>query len=92
MNVASIQKPVGSLEILVHLYRRDRATITNLIKEAKLNQRTTYSALSSLMSQELICQETSNGFPICKYYRLTEKGEDIAIHLDTIEKILTIEQ
>ncbi|MCK4266156.1 MAG: helix-turn-helix transcriptional regulator [Thermoplasmata archaeon] len=91
MNVGSIQKPVGSLEILVHLYRNDKATITNLINDARLCQRTTYSALTNLLDQRLISKETTNGFPICKYYKLTQKGHTVAMHLDTIERVLAIE-
>jgi DNA-binding HxlR family transcriptional regulator len=91
MKINTIEKPVGSLEILVHLHRYERATVTNLIKDAGLNQRTAYSALSKLKNQELICQEVSNGFPVCKYYRLTSRGKAVALHLDTIDKLLIAE-
>ncbi len=88
MNVNSIEKPVGSLGILVHLHRNERATVTNLIKTEGLNQRTTYSAISNLLERELICQEVDNGFPVCKYYLLTKRGKAIAGHLDTIDRLL----
>ena len=88
MNIKNLQKPVGSLEILVHLHRNDKATITQLINKAGLNQRTTYSALGKLLEQELICHEESNGFPVCKYYELTDKGKPVAKHLDTVDKLL----
>ncbi len=88
MNVGTIGKPVGSLDILVHLLRNEKATVTNLITDAGLNQRTTYSAISSLLEQNLICQEVDNGFPVCKYYKLTNRGKAIAVHLDTIDGLL----
>ena len=88
MNIKYLQKPVGSLEILVHLHRNKKATITQLITQAGMNQRTTYSALDKLLGQELICHELSSGFPICKYYELTDKGKPIAKHLNNVDKLL----
>ncbi len=88
MNINTIGKPVGSLEILVHLHRNDKTTVTNLIKEEGLNQRTTYSAISSLLEQELICLEVDKGFPVCKYYMLTKRGKAIAGHLDSVDRLI----
>ncbi|MBA3046089.1 MAG: hypothetical protein FP824_07735 [Euryarchaeota archaeon] len=88
MNIGNIQKPVGSLEILVHLHRNEKATITDLIGKAGLNQRTAYSALLKLQEQELITQDVGSGFPLCKYYGLTKKGQVIANHLDSVDKLL----
>jgi predicted transcriptional regulator len=90
-NIGAIGKPVGTLEILVHLYRAQKVTVTNLIKDAGLNQRTAYSALSNLLDKDLVCQEIGDGFPICKYYSLTRKGKTIAGHLDTVDKLLVEE-
>jgi len=72
--IGHLEKPVGTLQILVHLYNNKKATITSLIRNEQLNQRTTYSALSKLQKSGLIFQEESMGFPVCKYYFLTEKG------------------
>jgi DNA-binding transcriptional ArsR family regulator len=90
-NIRAIGKPVGTLDILVHLYHADKATITNLIKDTDLNQRTAYSALSSLLEQKLVCLETGNGFPLYKYYSLTKRGKAIAGHLDIVDKLLVEE-
>ena len=87
-NIKNLQKPVGSLEILVHLHRNKKATITQLITQAGMNQRTTYSALDKLLEQQLISIEMSAGFPVHKYYGLTEKGKPIARHLNTVDKLL----
>ena len=91
MNIKNLQKPVGSLEILVHLHRNKKATITQLITQAGLNQRTTYSALEKLLEQQLINHEVSDGFPSCKYYGLTDRGKPVAKHLDTVDKLLVME-
>ena len=88
MNIGNIQKPVGSLEILVHLHRNEKATISDLIAKAGLNQRTAYSALGKLRKQNLICYEVSDGFPVYKYYELTKKGKAIADHLAEVDKLL----
>ena len=86
--IGALEKPVGSLQILVHLHKNEKATITNLIKDAELNQRTTYSALDSLQAQGLVCQEKTNGFPISKYYKLTEKGNKVAEQLGVVALML----
>ena len=88
MSIKHIQKPVGSLEILVHLHRNKKATITELITQAGLNQRTTYSALDKLLEQQLIRNEVSGGFPLYKYYTLTDKGKPVAKHLNAVDKLL----
>lgn len=88
MKIGSIEKPVGSLGILVHLHRNEKATVTNLIKDAGLNQITTYSALTKLQKQGLIHQEVATGFPLSKYYKLTGKGKKIAEHLEEIDNML----
>ena len=72
----------------MHLHRNKKATITSLLTQAGLNQRTTYSALGKLLEQDLIFQETSDSFPVCKYYELTDKGKPVAKHLDTVDKLL----
>lgn len=89
--IGTLEKPIGTLKILVHLRENKKATITNLIQDVELNQRTTYSALENLQNQGLIFQEKTNGFPVCKYYKLTEKGDEVAYYLDTVACLLTQE-
>ncbi len=88
MNIRNIGKPRGTLEILVHLHRNEKTTITWLIRDVGLNQRTTYSAIENLQSQKLITQKVGNGFPVYKYYKLTKKGKGIAEHLDQVDNLL----
>ncbi len=83
-----VGKPRGSLEILVYLHRNEKATITNLITDGGLNQRTTYSAIEKLQSHKLVRQVTTKGFPINKYYKLTKKGKGVAEHLDLVDNLL----
>ena len=72
----------------MHLHRNKKATITELVSLAGLNQRTTYSALDRLLEQDLISHEMSGEFPIYKYYELTTRGKPIARHLNTVDKLL----
>ena len=83
-NIGILEKPVGTMKILVHIHRNDKTTITGLLKNEHLNQRTTYSALEKLQERGLIFQEESLGFPVCKYYFLTDKGKDVAKQLERV--------
>ena len=86
--LGKLEKPVGTMKILVHLRNNEKTTITKLLKAENLNQRTTYSALDKLQSQGLIFQEESLGFPVCKYYFLTDKGHEVAQHLEVVASAL----
>ena len=90
-SIGSLEKPVGTLKILVHLRKHEKATITNLIRDVELNQRTTYSALDNLKERGLIYHEEISGFPVCKYYRLTKKGDEVAEYLRSIACLLAQE-
>ena len=83
-HIGVLEKPVGTMKILVHLHQNEKATITRLLKSEQLNQRTTYSALEKLQDEGLIFQKESMGFPLCKYYFLTDKGKQIAEQLEIV--------
>jgi len=91
MAIGNIEKPMGSLKILVHLFKNEKSTITTMLKEIDLNQRTAYAALKKLSSEELIDVEINTGFPIRKYYKLTSKGKRVANHLQKVDSLLGIE-
>ena len=85
----SLQKPAGTMKILAYLHNKEKATITNLINDADLNQKTTYSALEKLQDCELVCMEKSTGFPVYKYYMLTEKGKKVAEKVGALAYVLS---
>ena len=91
MIISNIEKPVGSLGILVYISRNEKATITSLVRTARFNQRTAYSALTSLQNQHLIYHVQSPGFPMSKNYYLTPKGQKVAELLCEVENILNHE-
>jgi len=82
--LGKLEKPVGTMRILVHLHENEKTTITHLLKPEKLTQRTTYSALGQLQEQGLIFQEESLGFPVCKYYFLTDRGKEVAEQMEAV--------
>ena len=88
MTIDTIEKPVGSLKILVHLFRNEKSTITTMLKEADLNQRTAYAALKKLSNEDLIEVEVISGFPVRKHYRLTSKGKSVANYLEKVDYLL----
>ena len=81
-NNAILEKPVETMMILVHLYQNEKTTITQLLKDERLNQQTSYSALVKLQKEGLVIQKEKQGFPLYKYYLLTEKGKIVAEKLE----------
>ena len=88
MAIRALEKPVGSLKILVYLFRNEKSTITTLLRDNNLNQRTTYAAIEKLADHELVDIEVSQGFPLRKYYKLTDRGKTVATHLAKVDRIL----
>ena len=82
--IGVLEKPVGTMKILVHIHQNEKTTITGLLRNEQLNQRTTYSALEKLQESGLIFQEEILGFPLCKYYFLTDKGKEVAKQLEMV--------
>lgn len=78
-----IEKPVGTMKILIYMLQNNQTTVTGMLKNEDLNQRTTYSALEKLQKEGLVrCHKNKGGFPVRKYYTLTDRGKDIAQRLD----------
>jgi DNA-binding HxlR family transcriptional regulator len=88
MAISNIEKPVGSLKILIYLFHNEKSTITTMLKDVDLNQRTAYAALRKLSDGDLVETEVCPGFPVRKYYKLTQKGKGIANHLAKVDSML----
>jgi predicted transcriptional regulator len=88
MAISNIEKPVGSLKILIYLFHNEKSTITTMLKDNDMNQRTAYAAIKNLVGEDLITSEVNIGFPVRKYYKLTLKGKTIATHLDKVDCLL----
>ena len=83
MKIRAIQKPIGQLQILVHIYRNERVPGENLKRGIGLNPKTASNALSNLEELKLI-RKLSNDI-----YKLTKKGRDVAERLDQVEKLMS---
>ena len=83
MNIRSIQKPVGQLDILVYLYRNEKVSGKVIMYRIGLFPKTATSALSNLVDMKLV-RELKN-----ENYKLTKKGKEVAEHLNQIEKFLS---
>ncbi|MEW5937586.1 MAG: winged helix-turn-helix transcriptional regulator [Candidatus Thermoplasmatota archaeon] len=82
-------KPKGTLQIITHLEKKGESRLTEIKRETGLTINTTYAALRHLFDLKLVTQELSAGFPSAKYYKLTEKGMEIAGQLTAISKSLS---
>ena len=82
MNLRSIQKTVGQLDILVFLYRNEKVTAKKIKYGIGLNPRTATFALSNLEEIKLVRKLKNDR------YKLTRKGRDVAEHLNQVEKLL----
>ncbi|MFQ6129068.1 MAG: hypothetical protein ACE5QW_09230 [Thermoplasmata archaeon] len=84
-----LEKPTGTLTILLHLARKKETTISVLIREVGMNQRTAYSALRKLLSLNLILVEVESSFPRTrKVYWLTDRGASLATLLKAADAIM----
>jgi DNA-binding MarR family transcriptional regulator len=78
-----LEKPVGCIEALVMAYRNNGVTITNLIKDAGMSQKTAYSSLHKLMELGLLrdVEDRENGRKVRRYFP-KERAERLAMYLD----------
>ncbi len=81
MTLRSIQKPTGQIQILVFLFRNEKAPDKFIRHRIGLNPHTAASALTNLVNLKLI-RKLSN-----ENYKLTKKGKQVAEHLDQVDKL-----
>jgi predicted ArsR family transcriptional regulator len=83
--------PVGSLAILIKIYKEGFTTISDLREEDGMCGNTAYSALDSLTKSGLILQEIESEFPrTVKKYKLTEDGAYLGKILDLADIAMTL--
>lgn len=83
-----IQKPLGTLDILLYLSKKGRSDVTTIIGNLGLCNRTFYSAADRLKSLGFVFEETEKGWPTRVYYQLTYKGKDAAKLIQPLEGFL----
>jgi DNA-binding MarR family transcriptional regulator len=88
-DLTALEKPVGTIRILLHLAEMKETTISSLVRELGMNQRTAYSALDKLLSARLIYREEESNFPrFCKKYYLTDHGLAVAMVLRAADLVM----
>ena len=87
MSILELEK-TGVLQILVYLFKRKKATRTDLRRDIRAAMETIYSSLEVLYRLNLVEEKKQSSFPFTKEVHLTEKGMKVAEHLAEIEKIL----
>ncbi|MFQ6060287.1 MAG: tetratricopeptide repeat protein [Thermoplasmata archaeon] len=83
-----IQKPLGTMNILMYLSRKGAADVTTIIEETEICNKTFYKAINRLKSLGLVFEETKKGWPTHVIYQLTYKGEEAVKHLYPLEEII----
>jgi tetratricopeptide (TPR) repeat protein len=84
-----IQKPLGTLDILLYLSREVPSDVTTIIGKLGMCTSTFYSAVNRLKSLGLVFEETKKGWPTRVFYRLTYKGEEVVTYLHSIEGVIS---
>jgi tetratricopeptide (TPR) repeat protein len=84
-----LQKPVGTLDLLLYLYRHGRTRVTVIVSETGMNRETFYSASDRLQYLGFAYEQPETGFPVHVYLGLTRDGEAIARDLLPLEQHLS---
>lgn len=84
-----IQKPFGTLDILLYLSREVPSDVTTIIGKLRMCTSTFYSAVNRLKSLGLVFEKTKKGWPTRVFYQLTYKGEEVVTYLHSIEGIIS---
>ncbi len=83
-----LEKPTGTLTILLCLYGEESLTLSELKAKGGLNLSVLYNSIAKLEEMEIVSEEKREKFPFIRRFRLTNKGRKVAKHLLEIEKIL----
>ncbi len=73
-----LQKPVGTLDLLLYLSRKGKSSVVQIISETGLSRGTFYSAAERLRSMGFAYEDPQTGYPSYTYWGLTRDGEAVA--------------
>lgn len=83
-----IQKPAGTLDILVYLSKKGASDVTTILRDLGMYTKTFYSAAERLKSLGLVFERKETGWPTRVFYELTYKGEEAVKYLLPLEGIV----
>jgi DNA-binding IclR family transcriptional regulator len=85
LNIRELEKPVGCIEAMATAHRNGGVTITDLIRNVGMSQKTAYSSLEKLMELDLLqCDDLTDGGRTVKRYSTSAKAEKLAMYLDAV--------
>jgi DNA-binding IclR family transcriptional regulator len=85
LNIQKLEKPVGCIEALAAAHRGGGVTITDLIRNVGMSQKTAYSSLEKLMELDLLaCEDLVDGGRTVRRYSTRDKAEKLAMYLDAV--------
>ena len=87
MSLSDIEKR-GALQVLAYLFKKGKATITELRRNIQASVSTIYTAINRLEKLNLIKRCESKSFPFSTFYELTPLGREVAELLARIEELL----
>lgn len=83
MYLQNLEKPVGCIEVLASAYRNNGVTVTDLIRNVGMPQKTAYSSLRKLTELGLIrCAKEKDNGRMAKRYFPSERAGKLAMYLD----------
>jgi tetratricopeptide (TPR) repeat protein len=83
-----IQKPSGTLDLLMYLSEKGASDVTTILKDLDMCTNSFYSAADRLKSLGLAFEKTETGWPTRVYYELTYKGGEAAKDLIPLKETL----
>jgi DNA-binding IclR family transcriptional regulator len=85
LNIQELEKPVGCIEAMAAAHRTGGVTITDLIRNVGMSQKTAYSSLEKLMELDLLqCEDLVDGGRTVRRYSAMDKAEKLAMYLDAV--------
>lgn len=89
MTFGLIQKPIGTLDLLLYLLRHGKSSVTAILSDTGMNKETFYRAVDRLRTLGFTYQEEQTGFPTYVYLGLTRAGEVLAQTLAPAAELLS---
>jgi DNA-binding IclR family transcriptional regulator len=85
LNIQELEKPVGCIEAMAAAHRNSGITITDLIRNVGMSQKTAYSSLEKLMDLNLLkCEDLVEGGRTVRRYSTKANAEKLAMYLDAV--------
>ena len=82
----------GAIEFLILLYQKEKLNVSEALKTLSVGQSALYTALKKLSNSSLITETKGEGFPFPRFFILTDKGREVATHLNEIKRVMSKEK